>query len=333
MLCAIRRTHPSTGDVDALLIQLPLKLERKLEAACLGLATNERLPGIDFERPLGEKALIDHRSVSWRVFKNPVSVFIGGVAAVILELAEPSVRTGVWQYSGFLTDPGRRVRRTGAAALLTVYGAQSVARPMIERVTRMHAKIRGVTPDGVPFSAADADLLQWVHGTAAYGFVTAYSRYATPLTGQQIDAFYGEGVEVARLYGADAPGSRQGIDALFQANEGRLERSQILFDFLDIIRTTPALPRSLLWLQRLMVRAAVDLVPQWARERLELDGRFGLRTFEASTVRVLASIADRIVLPGSAPGLACVRLGLTPTYLYRKSPTSAGYEDQPSSVV
>jgi hypothetical protein len=31
-------------------------------------------------------------SVSWRIFKDPVSVFVGGIAAVILELAEPSVR-------------------------------------------------------------------------------------------------------------------------------------------------------------------------------------------------------------------------------------------------
>jgi uncharacterized protein (DUF2236 family) len=49
---------------------------------------------IDFSRPLGEAALLSPDSVSWRVFKNPLSLFIVGVTAVIMELAEPRVRAG-----------------------------------------------------------------------------------------------------------------------------------------------------------------------------------------------------------------------------------------------
>jgi uncharacterized protein (DUF2236 family) len=41
----------------------------------------------DFLRPAGESALVSPDSVSWRVFKNQLSLFIGGVAAVILQLA------------------------------------------------------------------------------------------------------------------------------------------------------------------------------------------------------------------------------------------------------
>jgi hypothetical protein len=52
-------------------------------------------------------------SISWRVFKNPLSLFIGGAAAVIMELAEPRVRTGVWEHTAFRVDPIRRLRRTG----------------------------------------------------------------------------------------------------------------------------------------------------------------------------------------------------------------------------
>jgi Uncharacterized protein conserved in bacteria len=50
---------------------------------------------IDVSRPVGEAALLSPESVSWRVFKNPLSLFIGGVTAVIMELAEPRVRAGV----------------------------------------------------------------------------------------------------------------------------------------------------------------------------------------------------------------------------------------------
>lgn len=82
-------------------------------------------PRIDFTAPAGEPALAAPDSVSWRVFKNPVSLFVGGVTAVILELAEPRVRSGVWDHSSFKTDPLTRLKRTGLAAMVTVYGARS----------------------------------------------------------------------------------------------------------------------------------------------------------------------------------------------------------------
>src|SRR5579862_6013492 len=79
----------------------------------------------DFTQPAAEAALVAADSVSWRIFKNPVAMFVGGVTAVILELAEPAVRTGVWEHSSFRRDPVRRLQRTGLAAMVTVYGARS----------------------------------------------------------------------------------------------------------------------------------------------------------------------------------------------------------------
>ena len=75
----------------------------------------------------GRAGLVAADSVSWRIFKNPVSVFIGGVAAVVLEFGDPRVRDGVWQHSSFRTDPLTRLQRTGLAAMVTVYGPRSKA--------------------------------------------------------------------------------------------------------------------------------------------------------------------------------------------------------------
>ncbi|MFN7026596.1 MAG: oxygenase MpaB family protein [Pseudorhizobium sp.] len=136
----------------------------------------------DFSRPLGEPALAPADGVSWRVFANPISLFIGGVGAVLLELAEPSVRSGVWDHSSFQRDPGTRLRRTGVAAMMTVYGPRSEAERLIARVVRMHEQIRGTTPDGVPYHANDTRLLDWVQATATYGFTEAYHRYVQPLS-------------------------------------------------------------------------------------------------------------------------------------------------------
>jgi uncharacterized protein (DUF2236 family) len=86
-----------------------------------------------FLHPVGEAALVSPDSVAWRVFKNPLSLFIDGVAAVIMELAEPRVRSGMWEHTTFRVDPVRRLRRTGLAAGVTVYGARSKAEAMIAR--------------------------------------------------------------------------------------------------------------------------------------------------------------------------------------------------------
>jgi uncharacterized protein (DUF2236 family) len=302
----------------SLLLRLPTGIERKLETLWRGSPVAGDVRDVDFSTPPGEAALVPPQSVSWRVFKNPVTVFIGGVAAVILELAEPRVRTGVWEHSRFRKDPVGRLQRTGAAAMLTVYGARSIATPMIERVARIHAAISGVTPCGVAFTATDPALLTWVQATASYGFVAAYGEYAGPLSGLEIDAFFEEGLAAAHLYGAvDAPRSMRELESLFACMQARLQGSSILFEFLDLLRAAPVLPRPLAWMQGMLIRAAVEIVPGWARERLGLDARRGLQRLERGMVKSIAGLADRIVLPGSAPAQSCGRLGLPATFLYR----------------
>ncbi len=106
-------------------LRLPPPLTRWLERVAGDLLQPPGLPPVDFAAPPAEPALVPHDSVSWRVFKNPLTVAVGGIAAVILELAEPRVRHGVWDHSNFRERPLERLQRTGLAAMLTVYGAQS----------------------------------------------------------------------------------------------------------------------------------------------------------------------------------------------------------------
>lgn len=281
-----------------------------------------RFPSADFTAPAGEPALAPPDSVSWRIFKNPVALFVGGVAAVLLELAEPSVRTGVWEHTGFRRDPVRRLERTGLAAMITVYGARSVAEKMIAGVVAMHERVHGTTPDGTPYRANDPRLLTWVQATAAFGFIEAYHRYARTLTPAEIDRAYAEGALAAALYGAQgAPRSDAERRALFEAIRPELEASPIVFEFLDVMRGAPIVPGPLRPVQRLLIRAAVELVPGWARERLGLGRAYGFSGWERGLVRLLGAIADRVVLPGSPAVQSCARLGLPAGHLYRRRGT------------
>lgn len=298
-------------------LALPAPLRRRIDAAAHILLTPEGGQAVDFSAPVGETALVAADSVSWRIFKNPVALFIGGIAAVILELAEPGVRTGVWEHSSFRTDPVRRMQRTGLAAMITVYGARSVAERMIAGVVRMHGKVAGATPAGAAYTANDTDLLTWVQATAGFGFAEAYNRYVRVLSGAELDRLYAEAAPASRLYGAiDAPSSQAELDALFEAMGGRLEPSPIVFEFLDIIRLAPILPAPIRPLQALFIRAAVDLVPAGIRDRLELGPQHGLRPWEGPLIKLAGAAADRLMLPSSPAAQACRRLGLPADYLF-----------------
>lgn len=304
-------------------IRLPGFLAASLERDARALAS-VRGPAVDFEEPKGEPALVGPDSVSWQVFRNPVALFVGGIAAVLLELAEPRVRHGVWDHTSFRTDPLRRMRRTGLAAMVTVYGGRSTAQAMIAGVGRMHGRIAGETLAGAAYRADDPELLDWVQATASFGFLEAYSAFVRPISDADKDRFYAEAKPSAALYGATgAPASQAELEARFEAMRPKLERSPVIFEFLDILRRTPVAPGPRRG-QLMMIRAAVDILPDWAREMLGLEDQ-RLKPRERPLIRALGRLSDRILVESSPSAAACRRLGLPSDYLH-KSPSSLSAE-------
>jgi uncharacterized protein (DUF2236 family) len=296
-------------------------LIRTLDRLASGVMAFE---GADFTRPLGEPSVVPPDSVSWRVFANPVTMYIGGIAAVLLELGEARVRQGVWDHSSFKRDPGGRLRRTGMAAMVTVYGARSEFETLAARVNRMHARIRGTTADGQAYAADDPELLLWVQATATWAFLEAYVRYARPLPPSERDRYFAEAEPSATLYGvSDPPASEAEMRALFARVGPTLEPSPVLGELLAILRIADILPTAMKPLQGIVVRAAVDLLPPPLRTRLGLDGEARLRTRERLLLQGLARAADRIELPSSAAAQARRRIAGKPPATVSLSPGSA----------
>jgi uncharacterized protein (DUF2236 family) len=284
----------------------------------MGLLQPPSGPHVDFSVPLGEAALVRHDSLSWRVFKNPVSLFIGGVTAVILELAEPRVRTGVWEHTSFRTQPMARLQRTGLAAMMTVYGPRSQSEKMIANVVRMHGRVAGVTPAGVAYQANDPLLLDWVQATASFGFLEAYSVYVDAVAVHERDAFYAEGRTSAQLYGAlSAPASQAELERLFALMQPQLEPSPIIHEFLRIMRGVPVLPGLGRFMQRWLIHAAVELLAAPLRERLGLQA-YRLTAGQRYLVCKVARMGDRLMLASGPAVQSCRRMGLPDDYLYRR---------------
>src|ERR1044072_227831 len=157
-------------------------------------------PQIDFLQTAGAGALYAPDSLAWQIYKNPVSLLIGGSTAVLLQLGEERVRSGVWNHWIFPTDPLTRMRRTGLATHVSVYAPVPVAEKLIGAVLRRHGRGEGHTPRGTPYRANDPELLNWVQCTATYGFMEAYAMFCRPLSDAESDQHYRESQASARLF-------------------------------------------------------------------------------------------------------------------------------------
>lgn len=279
---------------------------------------------IDFASPHGAPAFCGPDSVSWRVFKNPIALGVGGVAAVLLEFADARIRSGVWDHSTYKADPLGRSQRTAMAAMIGVYAPQEVARRVIQGVTNMHARVEGRTPSGETYHALDPALLAWVSATANWGFLNAYDQCVAPISAQDKRRFYAESAPVARLYGVGAPiESNEAFDTMLSQVLPRFEAHSIVIEFLDIFQSRPGAINAPKTLRRAIARGAVSLLPEAVRARLELGASYDLSPFEARALRALGALADRIPIAGAPPAKACRRLGLAPDFLYRSQRAQA----------
>jgi len=289
-----------------------------IQSAVPGSKVRE-LPKIDFSKPAGEPAYCPPDSIQWRVFKNPVALAIGGVAAVLLEFADARIRSGVWDHSTYKVDPIGRSQRTGRAAMAGVYGAQSVARAVIGGVNRMHAKVAGTTPSGEAYRALEPELLNWVFATAQYGFLAAYDRFVGRLSAADKDRFWTEGRPLGELYGVtEFPGSQADFLDMMERLLPRFEPHPINREFIGIIqsgRAAPSVPR---FLHRSLGRAAISILPPVVRARLELGREFDLTARDRILVKLMARVADRTMSRDSPAWQAAERLGLPGSTAWRR---------------
>ena len=215
-----------------------------------------------------DEGLFAPDSVVRRVHGDVTTMMVGGVAALLLQMLHPAVLAGVWDHSNFREDMQGRLRRTARFISVTTYGHRDDAEAVIARVRGIHARVGGILPDGTDYRADEPQLLAWVHVTEASSFLASWRRYGEPgMSGRDQDRYFAEFARVAEALGADpVPRSRAEAERLIAAMRGALLSDARTREVMRILLSQRAQKPAAEPVQAIAFRAAIDLLPAWARE-------------------------------------------------------------------
>ncbi|HWJ37427.1 MAG TPA: oxygenase MpaB family protein [Sphingomicrobium sp.] len=218
--------------------------------------------------PASEHALFAPGSVIRRVHGDVTSMMVGGISALLTQMLHPAALGGVWDHSDVAEDQLGRLRRTARFIAVTTYGHCDSALAAIDKVKRIHEQVSGTLPDGSAYRAADPWLLAWVHVAGAINFLDGWRRYAEPgMSETDQDRYFAESAEIARLLDADpVPRNRAAAERLVGQFRSELRSDQRTRAFRDLVLRTPPASFGEGPVRRLLMNAAVDLMPPFARE-------------------------------------------------------------------
>jgi uncharacterized protein (DUF2236 family) len=218
----------------------------------------------DYAGPLGDPGLVGPDSMAWKVHADLPGMLIGGFAALMFQTLHPLAMAGVAAHSRFREDPLGRLQRTARFVAGTTFGAMPFVEELIGEVAAVHERVRGIAPDGRPYSAADPELLTFVHVTEVSSFLAGFQRYSQrPLLRVEKDQYFDEVAEIARRLGAkDVPTSLSAVRAYLDQILPELVRSPQSDEALEFLRRPVGTARSDAIAQRIIVTAAADLLPR-----------------------------------------------------------------------
>jgi uncharacterized protein (DUF2236 family) len=242
--------------------------------------------------PASAEALFPRGSVIRRVHGDVTSMMVGGIAALLTQMLHPKALGGVWDHSDVDSDMLGRLRRTARFIAVTTFGHRDKAMAAIAKVKAIHAQVGGTLSDGTEYRASDPWLLAWVHVAGAVNFLDGWRRYAEPrMTRPDQDRYFAESGEIARLLDADpVPQTRAQAERLIAEFRQELRADERTRAFRDLVLNAPAASIRAAPVQLLLMNAAIDLMPDFAREMHGLSRPLLLPVVRGATYGIAQTI-------------------------------------------
>jgi uncharacterized protein (DUF2236 family) len=159
------------------------------------------------------------RSEAFRRYSADGFLVLGGLTALLLQLADPVVARGVARHSSFSRDPLGRLRGTLRYVYLVALGSDEQRERAARVVDAAHARVPG---------ARDADRQLWVAATLVRTAMDLRAILRSPLSSDLADEAHTAGAELATLLQLPPtawPVDRAAFDAYWDATVTTLEVS------------------------------------------------------------------------------------------------------------
>ncbi|HEX3221549.1 MAG TPA: oxygenase MpaB family protein [Nocardioides sp.] len=243
----------------------------------LGQALFERVAGPD--GPKHRERIHGTPGPRWFPAGSPItkvhgdaSMYVGGIRAVLLQTMQPHAMTAVAEHSGYRGDMWGRLARTSRFLAVTTFGTADDAQQAVDVVRAIHDRVSGAMPDGTAYDANDPHLLEWVHIAEIQSFLIAHRRYGAHRLDQAgYDEYVAQAALVARKLGVpDPPTTEAELDAAVERFRAELRAIDHAREAVSYLIHHPDLPLVARPPYRVLVAAAVGLMPQWTREPLDL---------------------------------------------------------------
>lgn len=209
----------------------------------------------------------------WTVHAG-TGTFVAGIRALLLQALHPGALAGVHDFSRYREDPIGRLTGTVRWIICVTYGSTAQATRETARVARLHERVHGSYESGDgerTYSAADADLVEWVHLAFTEAFLGAHERWGGPIPGGA-DTYVEEWAQAARLMRlADPPLTRDELHARMDGYlaRGELRRDARVDEVVRFLRTAP-FTGAMRIAYRVLFAAAVASLPLRYRRLLGL---------------------------------------------------------------
>jgi uncharacterized protein (DUF2236 family) len=235
-----------------------------------------------------------HESAIRRIGRESV-LMLGGARALLMQAAHPLVAAGIVDHSAYGSDPWRRLARTMTALYTIVFGTRVEADRVGEIVRTVHRHVRGER-DGRAYSAADPELMLWVHSTLVDTGLAMYETYVGAVEPSLAEEFYEQMKVVATVFGAP-PEIHPPTLADFRAYQREMLETELRVgaDAREVARSIlePPVPAALRPAVRGLVLANIGLLPEPLRDQYGLSWGRARHAFLAAS----SHSARHVVVP------------------------------------
>ena len=248
----------------------PTRIVRRMMVDRVLAVFNDAAAG-DKRVVISDRAMFERDSPIRMVHADVISMGVGGIVSLLLQMLHPHALQGVLDHSDFRADMHGRLRRTSRFIAVTTFADRDDALAAIDRVNRIHAKVSGTLPDGASYSARNPRTLAWVHLAEATSFLAAYRAFVRPqMPAAEQDEYFRQFAVIARALGADpVPATRAEAAAMVNELRDGLAASAATRQVSRLVLNQR--PKGVPWpAQRALATAAIDLLPPYARTMLGL---------------------------------------------------------------